>query len=212
MSQVKPAYYTEKLSMEMMKFINVYNSISTEHPFSFKCVDKTKYDYIVRVLGNYISKNYDKSTWLNSVIHFPFGGEYVDMSVFKGTKYEKSVEDFLELLKQAFHTTIHSEIEAYFKSPENEFSRAEEDLCLQFYQKVSSVKEEIFKETFNDTTTDICSKESISKYSEQLKEFDDFVKSCSNPACMNVLERFNKVMKKILREKKQVDVFFNESC
>lgn len=212
MSQVKSSYYTEKLSIEMMKFINVYNSISKE-PFSFKCVDKTKYEYIVRVLGNYISKNYNKSTWVNSVINFPFGGEYIDMSLFKGTKYEKSVEDFLELLKDAFHTTIESEIYTYFKSPENEFSRAEEDLCLQFYQKVSSVKEEIFKETFNDSTTDICSKESIGNYSQQLKEFDDFVKSCSNPSCMNVLERFDKVMKKIIREKKQVDVFFDDnSC
>lgn len=209
MNQTKTSYYADKLSMEMMKFINVYNTL-TEEPFSFKCVDSTKYEYIVRVLGNYISTTYEKTTWLNSVINFPFGGEYIDMSLFKGTKYEKSVENFLDLLKQAFYTNIDSEIETYFKSTENEFNKVEENLCLQFYKKVSSVKEEIFKQTFNDSTTDICSKDSIGKYSQQLKEFDDFVKSCSNPVSMSILERFDKVMKKLLREKKQIEVFFKD--
>jgi DNA polymerase III delta prime subunit len=197
------------MAMELMKFINVYNTISNDK-FSFKCVDNTKYEYIIRVLGNYISNIYKKETWKNSVINFPFGGEYIDMSVFKDTKYEKSVENFLELLNKAFKSTIHKEIDDYFKGDSCEFNDTEKQLCLKFYEKISNVKEEIFKETFNNSMPDICSKNSIDKYSDKLKEFDSFVKECSTPLHMNILERFDKVMKKILKDKIHVDIYFDD--
>ena len=202
-------YYKEKMALELTKFINVYNKFSSD-PFSFKCIDDSKYEYIVRVLGNYISKHYSKENWLNTALTFPFGGEFIDLSVFKDTEWKEPIENFLESLKDAFYSSLSQEIKTYFDSAECEFTGTEKVLCQQFFERVTEVNEEVFKSAFKDTTTDICSQEAIGEYSDALKRFNDFVKECSHPLHMKILERFSSVMKKIASGRKQVNVFFQD--
>mgnify|MGYP000144075174 CR=1 FL=1 len=59
--------FKEKMIVEFTKFLEVYNKVANT---SFVVDIKGEYDMFIRILGNYIYKNFNSKTWDQTQIKF----------------------------------------------------------------------------------------------------------------------------------------------
>jgi alpha-mannosidase len=70
-----------------------------------------------------------------------------------------------------------------------------------------AMKQSIFKDAIEHKVT---SNETISSYSEQLKEFNEYTKNVSaDPIKYDIVQRFHRVLPAIAAQKTQPDIFFD---
>jgi len=197
------ANYQEKMLTELNKFLSVYNTLSG----NTIQIGDDNYPEFIRILGNYLyTTNID--SWASSSISF--GNVTIDMSVFANTTYQTNVQNFLILLKKAFHANLDEEIINYL-STTSDFTEDEKKTCSEFHEYMSrlqaSMKQGIFKDAI---VYNVTSNEAISSYSKQLKEFNDYTKIiAADPLKYNIVNRFKEMLPVIASQKTQPDIFFD---
>ena len=196
--------YQEKMLTEITKFLSVYNKLSGGDSIE---IDKKDYSNFIRTLGHYLyTTNLD--SWVSSTISF--GEVKIEMSVFSNTNYEPKVHQFLVCLKKAFHSNLDDDINNYILTT-TDFNDEEKMVCIESHGYMSrlqnAMKQGIFKDAIEHKVT---SNETISSYSEQLKEFNEYTKSVSSdPIKYDIIQRFHKVLPSIAAQKRQPDIFFD---
>lgn len=197
------ANYQEKMLTELNKFLSVYNTLSG----NTIQIGDDNYPEFIRILGNYLyTTNID--SWTSTSISF--GNVTIDMSVFANTTYQTNVQNFLILLKKAFHSNLDEEIINYI-STTSDFTEDEKKTCSEFHVCMSrlqaSMKQGIFKDAI---AYNVASNEAISSYSKQLKEFNDYTKMiAADPLKYNIVNRFKEILPVIASQKRQPDIFFD---
>lgn len=193
---------------EIQKFFIVYNELCYANNKTCVCVDNYDYSNIIRLLGNYILKSFKKETWFNDKI--TIDKHEVDMSLFKGTKYQESVENFLLSLEEAFYSNSDNEVFSYLNTT-TDFSPSEKEICLEFFKRLSALTKSMQIKNFSDLENDIGSNENIKGYHNELKDFHEFtLNTAADQNNFVVIERFDKVIKDILSKSTSVVVFFND--
>jgi hypothetical protein len=194
---------------EIKKFFVVYNQLCIVKNKNTICIDSYEYSNIIRVLGNYILKFFKKDTWITTRIDLD-NNVNIDMSLFKDTKYQESVENFLLSLEKAFYSNADKEIFSYLETT-TDFSPEEKDICLDFFKRLSALTKSMQFKNFSDIENDIGSNENIKGYHDELKDFHEFtLNTASDQNKFLVIERFDKVIKDILSKREHTVIFFND--
>lgn len=196
----------ETLSKELEKFFETYSSLKGE-PFSFKELERKQgYDKIIRNIGCFISK-FDVKTWDSDYI--VFGDKRMDLSVFRGTKYFTSVENFLMNLNEIFNTSLESEIEEFFNNCE--FCPEHIELCRKYHRVTERLNKCIVKNIFSDHPFDIKSNEDIKMYIEdEMKDFYEITSYIAKDnTLVKVIEIFLQIVEEIMIKKEKPVIFFN---
>jgi hypothetical protein len=194
----------EKMLTEITKFLSVYSKLSGGDSIE---IDMKDYADFIRTLGHYLyTTNLD--SWVSSTISF--GDVKIDMSVFDNTNYKPKVHQFLVCLKKAFHSNLDDDINNYILTT-TDFNDEEKKVCIESHGYMSrlqnAMKQGIFKDAIEHK---VASNETISSYSEQLKEFNEYTKSVSSdPIKYDIIQRFHKVLPAIAAQKTQPDIFFD---
>ena len=196
--------YQARMMTEMTKFVDVYNQLS-DNPIDFTKV--TDYALVIRVLGNYIS-NLDLDNWLSTKMVFSDEIE-VDMSVFSLSLYQPRVRSFLEQLKNAFYQCLTTEIETYL-STTRDFTDEEKVICRLFWEKADAVTQAMRRTAFTNLERSVMDRQNIDTYSSELRQFNVYTQELAKtPGMMQVIHRFDRVIKRIATEKPPVDIFFD---
>lgn len=194
---------------EIKKFFVVYNQLCMLKNKNTIRIDSYEYSNIIRVLGNYILKNFKKDTWINAKIELDINNN-IDMSLFKDTKYQESVENFLLSLESTFYSNADKEIFSYLETTKD-FCPEEKEICLDFFKRLSSLTKSMQIKNFSDLENAIGSNENIKGYHDELKDFHEFTLNASvDPIKFLTIERFDKVIKDILSKREHVVIFFND--
>ena len=195
--------YQEKMVNELNKFLCVYNELS-QTSVTFSMDD---YPFIIRVLGNYVSR-LDLDNWQES--EMSFGTFTVSMSVFKNTIYEEKVHQFVKRLKDAFIINLDGEIIDYLENTKD-FTEEEKLICIGFHERASNLNRAMKKEMFGNVTSDVLSKEVISeKYANELREFNEYTHfASSRPDVARVIKRFDMAVKTLASKKSPTEIFFD---
>lgn len=196
--------YQARMMAEMKKFIDVYNQLSSA-PIDFEKL--TDYAFVIRVLGNYIS-NLDFDEWLATKMIFTDTIE-VDMSVFSLSLYQPRVRRFLQQLQAAFYQSLTTEIETYL-STTGDFTDEEKVICRLFWEKADAVTQAMRRTAFTNLERSVMDRENIETYSSELRQFNLYTQELAKtPGMMQVIQRFDRVIKRIATEKPPVDIFFD---
>jgi len=208
-----------ELEKELKKFVNLYNTLTVKKIN----LESINYNKFIRILGNFILTKFNKN-WSNSTLdltnctqkEYDLKGSisnpssFIDFSLFNSTKYYLPVENFLISLQKVFHTNLDQDIEQYFSSKETEFNEYEKNICLNFYSKMSKLESSMRIQNFSDLTLDVNSKENISGYNDALRDYHEIVLNISSvPEDFEIIERFNKVLKNMIINKKNVIVLLD---
>ena len=201
--------YRDRMTTALTNFLSLYNRLSSS-PVDINLKDNKTYTTVIRTIGHYLY-TVNIADWITSTITF---GDDINMSlslnVFSNTSYQASVETFLTLLNEAFNSNLDKEINQYL-SETTDFTDDEKKICYEFHEKLSilndAMKRGIFKDSINSSVT---SKESISTYSTELNNFNEYNKIIrSDPDKMDIVMRFNKVLPSIASKKVQPNIFFD---
>lgn len=191
---------------ELTKFLDAYNHVART---SFILDLRGEYDKFIRILGNYIFCEYSNTKqWDSTKIVFT-DDVCIDFSLFKGTRYYNSVESFLISLKKSFYQSIDDDVYNYLHHTKD-FTEDEKIICGQFYDRISDLNNAMKKATFSTKDKDIVSQDSISSYSKELKEFNQFSNYISsNKQLFGIISRFDRQIREIAKNKKSDEILFN---
>ena len=200
--------YKEKMIKELGKFLVAYNEVSNSNLI----LDiRGGYDIFIRILGNYIYKIYDSKTWDQSKIDFPSENSFItiDFSVFRNTVYFKKVQDFLISMKNAFYGTLDDDIYDYIDKTDD-YTEEEKVICREFYDRVSALNNAMKHNMFSSTTSDLTDKDNISKYSDELKEFNRYSNYISSKhELYSLISVFDQKVREKAKTKKFHEIFFD---
>ena len=200
--------YKEKMIKELGKFLVAYNEVSNSNLI----LDiRGGYDLFIRILGNYIYKIYDSKTWDQSKIDFPSENSFItiDFSVFRNTVYFKKVQDFLISMKNAFYGTLDDDIYDYIDKTDD-YTEEEKVICREFYDRVSALNNAMKHNMFSSTTSDLTDKDNISKYSDELKEFNRYSNYISSKhELYSLISVFDQKVREKAKTKKFHEIFFD---
>lgn len=196
--------YQEKMVSELNKFLKVYSEI-TQNEVKFDIED---YPLIIRIIGNYVS-TLDINNILQSTISFG-DDTVIRLHLFKNTPYEQKVVEFIRRLKNAFHSSLDDDVYQYLTETED-FTENEKQICTEFYTHVSKLNQAMKQNMFSNVHTNILDREVIRTYYErELREFNNYTKMVSSdPYKYQVIQRFDKMVKKLASEKKPTEIFFD---
>ena len=200
--------YKEKMIKELGKFLVAYNEVSNSNLI----LDiRGGYDIFIRILGNYIYKIYDSKTWDQSKIDFPSENSFItiDFSVFRNTVYFKKVQDFLISMKNAFYGTLDDDIYDYIDKTDD-YTEEEKVIGREFYDRVSALNNAMKHNMFSSTTSDLTDKDNISKYSDELKEFNRYSNYISSKhELYSLISVFDQKVREKAKTKKFHEIFFD---
>ena len=197
--------FKNKFYKEILKFFIIYNKLCFYKNKQGFLIDLYEYSDIIKTIGNYIITTYTRTGWKQSKITLS-DNDCVDLSMFNNTEYEDSVHDFFISMENAFYTNVDNEVYAYLESTDN-FTEEEKILCTEFFKILSSVTKNIQIEAFTNPSEKIGSSSKIPD--EPL--FREYVAMISADQKKYLkIERFDKVLKEITKNKKQVTIFFND--
>lgn len=197
--------YKEKMIRELTKFLAVYNEVSKSN---FILDITGGYDIFIRILGNYIYKKFNVKTWDQTKIEFN-SDVVIDLSVFRNTDYFQKVEHFLISMKNAFYGTLDDDIYEYLENTDD-YTEEEKVVCREFYDRVSALNNAMKHNVFSTTSTDLMDKDNISKYSEELKEFNSYSNYISSKRELYALiSHFDQKIREKAKTKKFSEIFFD---
>lgn len=197
--------YKEKMITELTKFLAVYNEVSKSN---FVLDMNSGYNIFIRILGNYIYKKFNVKTWDQTKIEFE-PEVVVDFSVFRNTPYFQKVQNFLISMKSAFYGTLDDDIYEYLEKTD-EYTDEEKVVCREFYDRVSALNNAMKCNMFETTETNLMDKDNISKYSEELKEFNRYSNYVSSkPELYALISHFDQKIREMAKTKKFPDIFFD---
>lgn len=197
--------YQEKMIKEFTKFLEVYNKIANT---TFTIDIRGEYDVFIRILGNYIYKNFNIKSWDQTKLKFS-DEVIIDFSVFTNTEYYQPVKNFLLSLKSAFYGSLDDDVYEYLENTKD-YTDEEKVVCKEFYDKISSLNNAIKHNMFNDVNTDVTNPESIKNYENELKEFNNYTHYISSKKELyNLIQHFDGKIRNLSKNKKYDDIFFN---
>jgi hypothetical protein len=194
---------------EINKFVSVYNSICLDKKLNGINISNYDYSDIIRAIGNYILKTFSLSNWTKTKMILN-DDESLDMSLFEGTKYRNSVENYLISLEKAFYSNMDKEIKEYLETT-TDFNETEKELCSNFFKHISTLARSMQYKNFSDTYNKVGSVDSIKAYNDELRNFHEFtLNTSSDQNKFVVIERFDVKMKEILKTRENVVVYFDD--
>ena len=112
-------------------------------------------------------------------------------------------------MKSAFYGTLDDDIYEYLEKTD-EYTEEEKVVCLEFYDRVSALNNAMKCNMFETTETNLMDKDNISKYSEELKEFNRYSNYVSSkPELYALISHFDQKIREIAKTKKFPDIFFD---
>jgi hypothetical protein len=207
--------HNQKMIKELNKFFTVYNDLLLSKNRSEKIFltnpSPEYYSKVIRVIGNYISSVFREEDWENSVINFASENIKINLSVFKGTRYQESVRRFLLSLKSSMDTNIDNEVEKYLNSEDCEFNGMEREVCREFYKRTRNLGKKITDKSFENVSLDLSSTNTISQFGGPLESFNEYIAYISKDDYkVRILDRFDPVLKKIALSKVHSQIFFDD--
>lgn len=197
--------YKERMTTELTKFLSVYNQVSNS---SFVLDLNAGYDIFIRILGNYIYKKFDVKTWDQTKIEFS-PEIVIDFSVFRNTVYFQKVQNFLISMKNAFYGSLDDDIYEYLEKTDD-YTDEEKVVCREFYDRVSALNNAMKSNMFESTKNNLIDKDNISKYSEELKEFNRYSNYVSSKRELySLISHFDQKIREKAKTKKFSDIFFD---
>lgn len=200
--------YKEKMVRELEKFVQVYNRLAgTDYLLD---LDRGEYDVFLRILGHYISEIYTSDKWMDSRLELS-DDIHIDFVHFRGTPFESSVASFLTQLRHAFDDSLDHEVDEYLNETDA-FTEEEKSVCRYFYSKVTDLHRAMKKNMFDreNLANAVESPESISKYKEVLCDYNAYMFTVARqPRLTAIITRFDEQIRRMAREKRQVDVRFD---
>lgn len=197
--------FKQKMITEFTKFLNVYNEIANT---SYILDISGEYDTFIRFLGNYIYKEFNQKSWVDTSINFS-DQVTIDLSLFKNTKYQEPVHNFLLNLKNAFFSSLDDDIYEYINTTKD-YTKEEKVVCKEFYDRVSSLNKAIKHSAFVSKDTTLLSKDNISSYSNELREFNNYISYVSSKTQLyNLISHFDKKIRQLSKNKKYPEILFN---
>lgn len=197
--------HAEHLSTELDKFLDAYNEVSNNDIF----YEKSDYPNVIKQLGYYLF-GLESDSYLDSVFIINDNIK-INMSLFKQTKYEQKAYNFIKSLKEMFNIQSNIDISiilSYFP----EFTDEQREACTEFYEKLNDLTNSMHKSIFsnNQNVENVVSKESIGKYENELKRFNEYtMKISSNIDNARAVQLFNDAIQQHLLEKQHVKIFFD---
>ena len=207
--------HNQGMIKELNKFFTVYNDLLSPKNRGEKIFlvnpSPEYYSKVIRVLGNYISSVFKEENWENSAINFASENIKINLSVFKGTKYQESVRRFLLSLKNSMDTNIDNEVEEYLNSDDCEFNAMEREVCREFYKRTRNLGKKITDKSFENVSSDLSSTNTISQFGGPLESFYEYIAYISKDEYkVRILDRFDPVLKKIALSKVHSRIFFDD--
>jgi hypothetical protein len=190
---------------EFTKFLKVYNEVANTN---YILDIRGEYDVFIRFLGNYIYKHFNQKLWDQTQIKFS-EEIIIDLSIFKNTPYYQPVHKFLISLKNAFFGSLDDDIYDYLDTT-NDYTKEEKKVCREFYDRVSALNNGIKHSTFSSKDSDLLDRKNISGYSNELKEFNNYIHYISsNKQLYNLIQHFDKKIRNISKNKTYPEILFN---
>lgn len=197
--------YKDKMITHFTKFLEVYNQLSG---CNYVLDIRGEYDIFIRFLGNYIYKEFKPKNWDNTFINFSEEIK-IDLSVFKNTSYYQPVNNFLLSLKNAFFNSLDDDIYDYI-SETNDYTKEEKRICREFYDRVSALNNAMRHSTFDSKETELLSKDNITSYSNELRDFNNYINYISSKRELySLIQTFDKKIREISKNKKYPEILFN---
>jgi hypothetical protein len=197
--------YKEKMVTEFTKFLQVYNQLAKTN---YILDIRGEYDVFIHFLGNYIYTKYNSQTWDESIIKFN-EDVIINLSIFKNTQYYDTVNNFLLSLKKAFFDSVEDEVYNYLKNT-SDYNDEEKRICIEFYDRMSTLNNAIKHHTFVSSTKPEMSNETITNYNKELKEFNNYVHYVSSKReLFNLINNFDNKIKSLVSTKKYTEILFN---
>lgn len=197
--------FKEKMIIEFTKFLEVYNKLSG---CTYTLDIRGEYDIFIRFLGNYIYKDFNQDSWDNTQIKFS-EEVMIDLTVFKNTHYYEAVNNFLLSLKNAFFSSLDDDIYEYINNTKD-YTNEEKRVCKEFYDRVSSLNKSLKHSTFSSKDSEILSQNSISSYSNELKEFNTYIHYISSKKELyNLITHFDKKIRELSKNKQYPEILFS---
>lgn len=200
--------YKSKMLNELEKFLNVYNDVAgTVFVFDVR----GQYDQFIRMLGKYIFSVYSPEGWQDTSLTVA-DEVVIDFSVFRGTRYEEPVANYLCSLRRAFDDSLDEQVES-FLSTTDKYTEEEKVICREFFGKVTALHRGMKQATFGADTpvdTDLMSTDTISKYQEALREYNSYMTYVAkNRRLLTLIQHFDGTIRSLSAQKKQVEVLFD---
>lgn len=197
--------FKEKMITEFTKFLEAYNNVANTN---YILDIRGEYDVFIRFLGNYIYKNFNPKNWHETSIKFS-DEVLIDLSLFKNTKYFESVHKFLLSLKDAFFNSLDDDIYHYLDNT-NDYNKEEKRICREFYDRVSSLNKAMKHSTFESKDKQLLTKDTISSYSNELREYNNYLHYISSKRELyNLIQHFDKKIRKLSKDKKYPEILFD---
>ena len=200
--------HAEHLSNELNKFLNAYNEVSGVQ------IQYQKDDYpnIIKQLGHYLY-GLENDYYLDTVFTIEDDRETItiDMSLFKDTKYEKKSYNFIKSLKEMFNYKNTIDVSTIL-STFPDFTDSQREVCFEFYDKLNELSNSMHRSIFSDNknVNTVTEKDSISKYQNELKHFNEYtMKISSNVEHARAIHLFNDAMQQVLLQKQYTKFFFD---
>jgi len=197
--------YKEKMVKEFTKFLEVYNTVAGT---SFLIDIRGEYDMFIRILGNYIYKNFNSKKWHETQIKFS-DEIAIDLSLFINTPYYNNVKDFLLFLKNAFYGSLDDDVYECLTNTKD-YTLEEKVICKEFYDKISTLNNCIKHNMFDNKNNDVINPDNIKSYEKELKEFNNYTHYISSKKELySLIQNFDKKIRILSKNKKYEDIFFN---
>lgn len=197
--------FKEKMIVEFTKFLEAYNKVANT---TYILDIRGEYDIFVRFLGNYIYKHFNPNNWDETSIKFS-DEVSIDLSLFKNTQYYQVVHKFLLSLKEAFFNSLDEDVYDYINNTKD-YTKEEKRVCRDFYDRVSSLNKAMKHSTFDSKDTELLSKDNISTYSNELREYNNYIHYISSKRELyNLIQHFDKKIREISKNKKYPEILFD---
>lgn len=197
--------FKERMIVEFTKFLEAYNKVANT---TYILDIRGEYDVFIRFLGNYIYKHFNSKTWDETSIKFS-DEVLIDLSLFKNTECHQVVHKFLLSLKEAFFNSLDEDIYDYINNTKD-YTKEEKRVCRDFYDRVSSLNNAMKHSTFESKDTELLSKDNISTYSNELREYNNYIHYVSSKRELyNLIQHFDKKIREISKNKKYPEILFD---
>lgn len=197
--------FKERMIVEFTKFLEAYNKVANT---TYILDIRGEYDVFIRFLGNYIYKHFNSKTWDETSIKFS-DEVLIDLSLFKNTECHQVVHKFLLSLKEAFFNSLDEDVYDYINNTKD-YTKEEKRVCRDFYDRVSSLNNAMKHSTFESKDTELLSKDNISTYSNELREYNNYIHYVSSKRELyNLIQHFDKKIREISKNKKYPEILFD---
>lgn len=179
------------LAREIDCLLDVYNNITNDKV----SIGSDPLIYL-KLVGQYIHSSYS-SEWTDTVMSC--GSFNIYFKVFKNTEHENRVGIFLKALENVIKSTYHDRVVIDYLDTTNDFTENEIVICRQYHEKMSNMSKQVSRCSF--TQENPTSNDNIETYSNEVNEFNDFIKKNSGISTnMKVIEKFNIILRKLSQD------------